>query len=107
METFMVLTIIVVGLGGFFLYWADKRRRERLMVKYGDADVVQRIMKRMIWQGMSKDQLIDSRGRPVDVGTKIYKTKTTEIFKYGQTGKNRFDARITVENGAVVGWEEK
>jgi len=64
-------------------------------------------MRRVIWQGMTQEQLIDSWGRPVARDQKIYKTKTAETFKYNQTGKNRFGSRVQVENGLVVGWSQK
>lgn len=77
------------------------------MEKYNDAEIVESIMKKLIWQGMSEEQLIDSWGHPAAKDQKLYKTKITEIFKYNQTGKNRFSNRVRVENSIVVGWEKK
>ena len=107
MEFLLLTAILGAGLYVFFLYWKNQKRHERLMAKYGDADTVKRIMASEIWQGMTRDQLLDSVGKPVDVGTKTYKAKTTEVYKYQQTGKNRFGSKITIENGAVVGWDKK
>ncbi len=87
--------------------YANRKRREHLTEKYNDAEVVDKIMRKVIWQGMSEDQLIDSWGRPAAKDQKLYKTKTTEIFKYNQTGKNRFSNRVRVDNGFVVGWDKK
>ena len=64
-------------------------------------------MNQLVWQGMSEDQLIDSWGAPVAGDQKIYKTKVSETFKYNQTSRNRFGSRVWVENGIVVGWEQK
>jgi hypothetical protein len=35
------------------------------------------------------------------------KTKRREIWKYGRMGGNRYSLRVTLEQGVVVGWEEK
>ncbi len=103
------LFIVVVALGAIAAIGAytKKKRRERLLVKYGDTSVVDKIMRRIIWQGMSEERLVDSWGRPVEKAQHVYKTKTAETFKYNQTGKNRFGSRVRVENGIVVGWEKK
>jgi hypothetical protein len=58
-----------------------------------------------IWQGMSQEQLMDSRGPPEDREQTVYKTKIKQTWKYGRIGKNRFRERIYVENGVVVGWK--
>lgn len=92
-----------------------KRRRQKrqllarlseLMSKYGDQQIVAAIMERKIWQGMSQDQLINSRGLPDDTDQAVYKTKIKQTWKYGRIGKNRFRERIYVENGTIVGWKQ-
>jgi hypothetical protein len=55
---------------------------------------------------MTQEQLADSWGEPVDVGSEVTRAKTKEIWKYGQTGKNRFRERVYLENGIVVGWKD-
>ena len=87
--------------------WSTKKKREALFEKYRDAKVVDDIMEGKIWQGMSHDQLIDSWGRPVDTSQKVQRNRVTLICKYGQTGKNRFNSRVTLENGEVIGWDQK
>ena len=84
-----------------------KQRRDQLLRKYGDKDVVEKIMNQLVWQGMSEDQLIDSWGAPVARDRKLYKTKVSETFKYNQKSRSRFGSRVWVENGIVVGWEQK
>jgi hypothetical protein len=84
-----------------------RKRRERLWEKYQDQSIVEGIMEGKIWQGMSEEQLIDSWGRPIAKDHKVLKTKTTETFKYNQTGKNHFASRVKLDNGKVVGWEKK
>jgi hypothetical protein len=92
-----------------------KRRRQKraflaryseLMAKYNDQKIVVAIMGGKIWQGMSQEQLVDSRGFPEDRDQTVYKTKTKQTWKYGRSGKNRFRERIYVENGTVVGWKD-
>jgi hypothetical protein len=92
-----------------------KRRREKrqllaryseLMSKYNDQQIVAAIMECKIWQGMSEEQLVDSRGLPDDRDQAVYKTKTKQTWKYGRTGKNRFRERIYIENGTIVGWKQ-
>jgi len=68
--------------------------------------IVQAIIDKKIWQGMTKEQLVDSWGSPVDTAQKVLKTKTTETFKYKQVGRNRFRSRVMLENGLVIGWQE-
>jgi ribosomal protein L21E len=89
-----------------------KRRREKrrllakyseLMSKYNDQQIVAAIMEGNIWQGMSQEQLVDSRGIPDDREEEVYKTKIKQTWKYGRTGKNRFRERIYIENGTIVG----
>lgn len=82
-------------------------RRAWLMSKYGDKAIVTKIMAPTLWVGETTEQLRDSIGAPVDIDQKVLKTKTKETWKYGQRGPNRFALRITVENGTVVGWDEK
>lgn len=82
-------------------------RRSALLQKYGDAQVVERIMSRSYWQGQTAEQLRDSLGDPADIDEKVLKTKSKQVWKYQQTGVNRFALRIIVENDSVVGWDEK
>ena len=104
---------IVVGIVVICILWAclcaqkKKKRREALLLKYGDAELVERILARRIWQGQTGEQLLDSLGRPVDIDERVLKTKTKHTWKYNQTAKNRFALRITLENGVVVGWDQK
>lgn len=86
---------------------ARQNRRRKLLNKYGDENVVDMIMRQMMWQGMTTNQLIDSLGRPVAIDRKVFKTKVAETYKYVQTGRNQFAQRVMVENGQVVGWTQR
>jgi outer membrane protein assembly factor BamE (lipoprotein component of BamABCDE complex) len=104
----VLFVVILIGIGVFAAsHLINQSRRKDLMQKYGDAEIVDMIMKKMVWQGMSAEQLTDSLGRPVATDRKVYKTKTSETYKYDQAGKNRYRRRVTLENGVVVGWDIK
>jgi hypothetical protein len=81
-------------------------RKRRIRAKY-DPETAKRIIARMTWQGQTAEQLVDALGQPADVDQAVMKSKTREVWKYGRTGKNRYRTRITLEDGAVVGWEMK
>ena len=84
-----------------------RQRRENLIAKFGSEEIADAIIAQKIWQGMSSEQLLESWGWPADKDTKVFKQKTSETWKYNQIGKNRFSRRVFLENGAVVGWEQK
>lgn len=63
-----------------------KARRKRLLLKYGDAEIVSRIIDRTIWTGETAEQLRDSLGRPPDIDQKVLKTKKKELWKYAHRG---------------------
>jgi hypothetical protein len=104
----------IVGLlaaGGAILLGLDAytrwMRRKVLMAKYNDETAVDKIMKHTIWQGMTASQLVDALGEPELKEQKVFKTKTTETWKYGQKTRARFKWRISLDDGVVTGWEEK
>jgi len=106
MEAFLAFAIFAAIIVAISIAITRARRRA-LMEKYHDAALVERIMRKEVWQGMTQMQLIDSWGRPAATDEKVYKTKITHTFKYGESGRNRFHRRVRVENGIVVGWEQK
>jgi hypothetical protein len=84
-----------------------EQRRQELLRKYGDPQLVEKIMNATVWQGQTAEQLEDSRGPPVDKDQRVFKKSVNETWKYDQRGTNRFALRITLENGLVVGWDDK
>ncbi|MBO9558733.1 MAG: hypothetical protein J7515_09120 [Caulobacter sp.] len=106
MEFWLWVFVVVSAVVGLTI-WRRHARWNALMAKYGAPEVVRAILRHDVWQGMTQEQLIDSRGRPAAVDERVYKTKTTRVFKYDQDGRKRFATRITVENGAVVGWNQR
>ena len=88
-----------------FCVWGYRQRRKHLIEKYGDAEIAQRMMKGIIWQGETREQLLESLGKPVDTDEKVLKTKTKEIWKYRRTARNRFGLKVTLDDGVVVAWD--
>lgn len=110
-NSFLITIFVIAALvGGITIIGNISRRerlareRQRLVLKYGD-EITDRIIAHQVWQGMTDEQLIDSWGAPVDVSREITRTKVKETWKYGQTGKNRFSQRVSLEDGIVVGWK--
>ncbi len=86
---------------------AELARKERIYQKYGPTDIADKIINKTIWVGETSEQLSDSLGQPVDIDERVLKTKKKETWKYYQKSVNRYGFKITVENGIVVGWDEK
>lgn len=82
-------------------------KRAKLMMKYKDEKLIERLMEEKFWVGQTKEQLIDSLGEPLDVDEKVLKTKVKEVWKYEQTGKNRYGLKVKLDDGVVVGWDQK
>ena len=109
MELFSTLVILAIALIIWFgprIYF-KRRRRKKLLAKYGDPRIVDKIMSRSFWMGQTQTQLIDSLGQPADVDQKVMKSKTKETWKYNPLGGNKYGLRITVEDGVVAGWDQK
>ena len=103
----VIIVVLIAGVNAWMKSEARKRRRATLLAKYGDPDIVEKIMSRSFWQGQTEEQLNDSLGKPADIESRVMKTKHRQIWKYHPAGKNRYLLRVTLENGAVVGWEQK
>jgi len=84
-----------------------KRRLGALTLKYGSPEIAKAIMNKKFWQGQTSEQLAESLGNPAGVDRKILRDRTREIWKYDQRGRNQYGLRITLENGNVIGWDQK
>lgn len=102
-----VFIILVITIAIAWNLYATKKRREYLLRKYGDEEIVENIMKHRFWVGQTAEQLVDSLGSPEDKSIKVMKTRYREIWKYNQTGKNRYGLRITLDDHVVQGWDKK
>lgn len=110
MNPVAILVLIIAGfvvLKLVFRAAQAKARRDRIYQKYGRTEVADRIFKKVVWVGETAAQLRDSLGNPLDIDEKVLRTKRKEIWKYIRKGTNRYGLRITVENGEVIGWDEK
>ena len=103
----IVVVVLVAAARAWLKSEARKRRRAALLAKYGDPDIVEGIMSCSFWQGQTEEQLGDSLGQPSDIESRVMKTRHRQIWKYHPAGKNRYLLRVTLENGVVVGWEQK
>ena len=101
------IAVSIVGVVIWYKVAKTKRRRQELMEKYNDSVLVGKLMEHSFWQGQTAGQLIDSLGKPADIDEKVLKTKKKEIWKYNHQGGNRYGLRITLDNGFVVGWDQK
>ncbi len=79
--------------------------RNRLLAKYNDKRIVNKIANHQYWQGQTKEQLLDSLGSPDDTDTYVMKSETKETWKYKQGAKSGYALLIFLDNGKVVGWE--
>lgn len=117
-KTTIVISLVI---GGFLIYGylsvkEDERRaavaaerRARLIEKYGE-EIGELIADREIFEGMTSEMLIDSRGEPAKVEETYMRGKLTQQCYFGgwynKRGTEKFNLRVTVENDLVIGWKE-
>lgn len=104
----MKLGIIIIGAVAVIVavkLMSRKFRFDGLMAKYNDAELVDRLMGREFWHGMSKGMLRDSLGVPLKVDQEVQKTKTREVWRYAEARKARVAKKIILENEEVIGWD--
>lgn len=87
--------------------WITAGRRRHIRAKYPKGDVAQKVLQRQLWIGQTAEQLVDAFGRPSSIDQKVSKTKSKETWRYDRRKGKRFGLRITIEDGAVTGWDEK
>ena len=56
---------------------------------------------------MTAEQLRDSWGEPASIEEKVMKTKIKQVFKYRPVATNRYRDKVTLEDGVIVGWDQK
>jgi len=105
---YFVLVLIIAALivPGILRSQANKKRRETLTMRFGP-QIADAIMRRQIWQGQTEEMLLESRGAPADMSETVLKTKVKRTYKYDRVAANRFALKVLVENGVVVGWEDR
>jgi hypothetical protein len=85
---------------------AQRARLAALTERFGEENASQ-IMRGSIWSGQTREMLVEALGHPSDIDIKILKTKSKTTYKYVPTGKNRYALRVFLDDGVVVGWEDK
>lgn len=85
---FLVFFSIVVTVLVIIKAVRRKRRYNRLMEKYQNSGLVEKLMNRGFWQNQTAGQLLDSLGKPHDIDRKVLKTKKKEVWKYNHQGGN-------------------
>jgi hypothetical protein len=75
-----------------------KQRVENLCDKYGE-DVAWKILNNDYWVGMTQEHLIESKGQPTKIETEKLKTKTKEIWIYGNKSSGDY---FVFENGVAT-----
>ena len=107
----MEITIIIAGavviLAIVLFIGLNVRRRLKLMAKYNDQHAVDMIMSKRIWEGMTEAQLIEAWGKPAEIDERVLKTKTAHVYKYNRSGKASFRDKVKLDDGVVVGWDQK
>ena len=104
--------ILLMAAGVCIYYWFKKKkereheRKQALIAKFGNK-IAEKIVARKVWQGMTSEQLEESWGKPLDIDDSVLKTKTKAVWKYGYISKNRYRQKVIIENGTVIGWENK
>jgi hypothetical protein len=84
-----------------------RERRERLVAMFGQ-DGADHVFHRKLWIGAPEAAAIEAFGPPDEVEERALKTKTKRILKYRDALHSaRYSVKVTIENGAVVGWEDK
>lgn len=102
----VAIALVIVGVV-WFKYSQKQKRLEYLRDKYGDEATVDRIMRRILWQGETAQMLVDSLGDPVNVDRKVMATRKREVWKYNQTGRGRYALRVTLDNDVVIEIDHK
>jgi hypothetical protein len=107
----LVISIVAVSLVIvaviWFRYSQKQKRIEYLLDKYRDEEAVDRIMRRILWQGETAQMLTDSLGNPLNVDRKAMATRKREVWKYNQTGRGRYALRVTLDNDVVIQIDQK
>jgi len=84
----------------------EAERKADLIARFGE-EISARILVGDVWLGQTEEQLREALGAPADIDEKVMKMKKRQVWKYDQVSANRFNLRITLENGVVTGWDRK
>lgn len=85
-------------------------RKNYLLNKFNDQDIVQRILECSVEIGDSKEFVLEALGKPVDINKNIIEAREQEIWKYkkgNETKSDQHDFQVNFENDQVVSLEDK
>lgn len=85
----------------------ERLRRDMIEQAYANSPYKLDILNGSIRQGMTANMVVAAWGPPAAIERKVLKTKTREILKYGPGPGRSFANKVTIENGIVVGWEQR
>jgi hypothetical protein len=80
--------------------------RDSVLKQYGLMDG-SHILSQCLRKGMTEDMVRLSFGEPEGRDVEESASGRTEIWKYEQTGKNRFLLRVYLRDGVVVDWKDR
>jgi hypothetical protein len=84
--------------------------KKELEAKYGDKEIAERIIKKELWIGMSKDMLLDVKGRPEHKSEKVTSNKKKEEYYYegykNIRGNPSYKFKVVLVDGFVSGWND-
>jgi len=87
----------------------SNENRQRLINLYGE-EAAENILNGKIWQGMTKDMLMESVGSPSSSKETVTKTAKKEKYYYGRyytdRGTEKFKVEVQLENNILVGWKD-
>ena len=99
--------VLIITSAFIFIKIKNRLRRSKLLTKYKDEILVNKLMQRKLWQGQTAEQVIDAIGEPKDIDEKVLKTKIKQTWKYFPSGRRRYGLRVTLDDGIVVGWDKR
>jgi hypothetical protein len=102
-----VSVFLTIGLLAIMKRAKTRARRKALLEKYHDEAVVDRILSRSVWEGMTRDQIVDALGEPSTIDNGLQRHKVVQVFKYHPDGADRYRLRVSLEDGVVAGWHQR
>jgi hypothetical protein len=100
-----VIVLIVAGVI-CFKYAGRQKRIRYLLDKYGNQEIVDRILLTSL-AGANIQQLLDSLGNPLNVDRKLMASRRREVWKYNSIGRGRYGLRITLDDDIVIRIDHK
>ena len=84
--------------------------RQSLLRRF-QPEEVNKILKGILWVGMTKEMLHEIKGSPDDISENVSKGKVKKKFFYGKStnrlGNDSFDFEVSLEDDLVVGWKDR